>query len=453
MAKAKIVYTCQECGCQAPKWAGQCQDCNAWNTLVEEREQVQKTGRFAGYAATQSKPTLIDQVQITDQVRQSTGSDELDHALGGGMVPGSVVLIGGDPGIGKSTLLLQTLADISCQESALYITGEESLSQVAMRSQRLGLTTDNLTLLAETELEQIIKVAKDIKPYVIVIDSIQTTYTQSLTSTPGSVTQVRESAAALVQFAKQTGVAVFLVGHVTKGGELAGPRVLEHMVDAVLYFEGQSDSRFRVLRAVKNRFGAVNELGVFAMSDKGLKGVNNPSAIFLSNMQSEVSGSSIFVTWEGSRPLLVEVQALLDETHGGNSRRVCVGLDGNRLAMLLAIMNRHGGVMTHNQDVFLNVVGGMRITETASDLPAMLAIYSSLQDQALPADLISFGEVGLGGEIRPVQSGQERLREAAKLGFKRALIPAGNQPKTAIAQLETIPVKTVQDALNAVRDF
>lgn len=409
--------------------------------------------RYMGYAAVKSMPTLIDHVPLTEQTHQTTGSEEFDHALGGGMVPGSVVLIGGDPGIGKSTLLLQTLAAISCREMVLYVTGEESISQIALRAKRLHLTLDQLILLAETQLERIVEVARDIKPYVIVVDSIQTIYTENVTSAPGSVSQVRESAAALVQFAKQTGIAVFIVGHVTKEGSLAGPRVLEHMVDSVLYFEGQTDSRYRLLRAVKNRFGAVNELGVFAMTDRGLRGVNNPSAIFLANLQQGVAGSAILVTWEGSRPLLIEMQALLDEAHGGNPRRVCVGLDPTRLSMLLAVLHRHGGVATYNQDVFINVVGGMKITEPAGDLVALMAVYSSLYNQVLPADLVSFGEVGLGGEIRPVQSGQERLREAAKLGFTKAIIPAGNTPKETLPNLTIFPVTTVQQALRILKNL
>jgi DNA repair protein RadA/Sms len=337
---------------------------------------------------------------------------------------------------------------ISCRDVALYVTGEESLTQVALRAKRLGLELGQLSLLTETHLERIVTVACELKPYVIVIDSIQTMYTDLVTSAPGSVSQVRESAAALVQFAKQTGVAVFIVGHVTKEGALAGPRVLEHMVDSVLYFEGQTDNRYRVLRAVKNRFGAVNELGVFAMTDRGLKGVNNPSAIFLANLEQGVAGSAILVTWEGSRPLLIEMQALLDD-----SRRICVGLDPTRLSMLLAVLHRHGGVATYNQDVFINVVGGMKIHEPAADLVALLAIYSSLHNQALPADLVSFGEVGVGGEIRPVQSGQERLREAAKLGFTKAIIPQGNAPKGPVGALTVFPVANVQDALSVLRDW
>lgn len=454
MAKSKSIFNCQSCGVQSPKWLGQCPDCNSWNSFVEEVAPATGAGmRHAGYAAAKSRPILISDVPMAEQVRQTTGSDEFDHALGGGMVPGSAVLVGGDPGIGKSTLLLQTMAAISCRESALYVTGEESLSQVASRSKRLSLTQDNLTLLAETQLERILGVARELKPYVIVVDSIQTVYTDTLNSTPGSVSQVRESAAALVQFAKQTGIAVFIVGHVTKEGALAGPRVLEHMVDSVLYFEGQADSRYRVLRAVKNRFGAVNELGVFAMTDKGLRGVNNPSAIFLANMQSDVAGSAILVTWEGSRPLLIEMQALLDEAHGGNPRRISVGLDPTRLSMLLAVLHRHGGVVTYNQDVFINVVGGMKVNEPAGDLAALLAVYSSLNNHVLPTNLVSFGEVGLGGEIRPVQSGQERLREASKLGFTKAIIPAGNMPKESLGQLELFPVVNVQQALNVVREF
>jgi len=453
VAKAKTKYCCQHCGATSPKWLGQCSDCGSWNSFVEEvLPAATPHARQAGFAGSNSEPTLLSQVVVSEHIRQTTGNDEFDHTLGGGLVPGSVVLIGGDPGIGKSTLLLQTMAAVSCREQALYITGEESLAQVAMRARRLHLALDQLTLLAETNVTRIIEVAQQVKPFVMVVDSIQTMFLESLTAAPGSVSQVREAAATLVQFAKQVGVAIFIVGHVTKEGAIAGPRVLEHMVDSVLYFEGQADNRYRVLRAVKNRFGAVNELGVFAMTDKGLKGVNNPSAIFLANMQRDVAGSAVLVTWEGSRPLLIEMQALLDEAHGGNPRRVCVGIDANRLSMLLAVLHRHAGVATYNQDVFINIVGGIKVMETAADLVILLAIYSSLNNRVLPADLVCFGEIGLGGEIRPVQSGQERLREAAKLGFKKAIIPAANAPKQRLGKLEIFAVQTVQEALEIVRN-
>lgn len=454
MAKAKSVYVCQSCAAQYPKWAGHCTECGTWNSLVEEdtqRPEVEAPTRYQGYAgAKPSEPTLLSAVLLGEEPRLLSGLEELDLVLGGGLVAGSVVLIGGDPGIGKSTLLLQTTANLSQQIPVLYITGEESLQQVTLRARRLGVNENQLLLLAETQVERMQMLAQKIQPRVMVIDSIQTVYTESLSSAPGSVSQVRESAAQLVRYAKQTGTILFLVGHVTKEGTLAGPRVLEHMVDTVLYFEGEQDSRYRVVRAVKNRFGAVNELGVFAMTDKGLRGINNPSAIFLSHYEREVAGSSVLVTWEGSRPLLVEVQALVDESHMSNPRRVTVGLDQNRLAMLLAILHRHGGIATFNQDVFVNVVGGMKVTETAADLAVLLAVISSLRDRPIAPDWVFFGEVGLAGEIRPVQSGQERLREAAKLGFKRAIIPKGNAPKKPLMDIDIIAVDRLQDALDAI---
>ena len=372
----------------------------------------------------------------------------MDRVLGGGLVPGSVVLIGGDPGVGKSTLLLQNLCDISQDRSVLYVTGEESPRQVSLRGHRLDLHLDSLRLLAETCVERIISTAQIEKPALMVVDSIQTVHTEQLQSAPGGVSQVRESAAQLVRFAKQTGTTVIFVGHVTKDGALAGPRVLEHMVDAVLYFEGQSDSRYRVVRAVKNRFGAVNELGVFAMTDAGLKQITNPSAIFLAGYGDPVPGSVVTATWEGSRPLLVEVQALVDESSLGNPRRVAVGLDQTRLAMLLAVLSRHGGISTHGQDVFLNVVGGVRVMETGADLPILAAVLSSLKNKAFDRDWLMFGELGLGGEIRPVPNGQERLSEAVKHGFKKAIIPYSNAPKKPIKGLEVITVKHISDALD-----
>ncbi len=452
MPKVKTVYQCSECGAQSPKWAGQCADCGAWNSLTEALPAVPsggKTARFAGYAgdAGAQIQTLSD-VQPGFEARVSTAVDELDRVLGGGLVAGSVVLIGGDPGIGKSTLLLQALASLAGNLRALYITGEESPEQVAMRARRLGVTADDVRLLAETSVERIIEHARIEKPQVMVIDSIQTLYTELLQSAPGSVAQVRESAAQLVRFAKQTGTALFLVGHVTKEGTLAGPRVLEHMVDTVLYFEGEPGERYRVIRAIKNRFGAVNELGVFAMTDKGLKEVRNPSSIFLSRHQEPVAGSVIMVTMEGTRPLLVEVQALVDDTQLSNPRRVTLGLEHNRLAMLLAVQHRHGGIFMSDQDVFVNVVGGVRVTETAADLAVLLAVLSSFRDRSLPNDLVVFGEVGLAGEIRPVPNGQERLREAAKLGFKRALVAAANAPKSTIRGLEVTRVARYSEVLD-----
>ncbi len=451
--KSKILYCCRECGATAPKWAGQCADCGAWNTMTEEivQKAPPQEGRFAGYAdAAGSRVTSIAEVDFDELERVSTGLAELDLVLGGGLVPGSVILIGGDPGIGKSTVLLQTLCNLAEQYSALYVTGEESLQQVSMRARRLELPDKKLKLLAETNIERMIAIARTENPQIMVVDSIQTIYTELLSSAPGGVGQVRECAAQLVRFAKQTGTALFLVGHVTKEGALAGPRVLEHMVDTVLYFEGDQDSRYRMIRAVKNRFGAVNELGVFAMTDKGLRQVSNPSAIFLSRYEEPISGSSVMVTWEGSRPLLVEVQALVAESHLGNPRRVCVGLDQNRLAMLLAVLHRHGGVVTFDQDVFVNVVGGVRVSETGVDLACLLAVLSSLRNRPLPMDMIIFGEVGLSGEIRPVQSGQERLREAHKHGFKSAIVPLANAPKKEIPGMKVIAVKKLSEALEAI---
>jgi DNA repair protein RadA/Sms len=452
MSKTKSVYSCTACGAQTLQWNGKCNDCGAWNTLTEEivsKPSAQpQHARFVGYAdESHSDIRLLSDVSLQDTPRIPTGLSELDHVLGGGLVAGSVTLIGGDPGIGKSTLLLQTLCHLSQQQRCLYVTGEESLQQVAMRSHRLQLPQEFLQLLAETQVEKIIAKAQQHKPEIMVIDSVQTIYTQLLSSAPGGVGQVRESAAQLVRYAKQTGTALFLVGHVTKEGTLAGPRVLEHMVDTVLYFEGDPDNRFRIVRAVKNRFGAVNELGVFAMTDKGLKQINNPSAIFLNRMEEAVPGSVVMVTWEGSRPLLVEVQALVDESHLGNPRRVTVGLEQNRLAMLLAVLHRHGGVPTYDQDVFVNVVGGVRLTETAADLALLVAVLSSLRNKPLGNDLIVFGEVGLSGEIRPVQSGQERLREAAKHGFKKAIVPAANAPKKDLG-IEVIAVRKLAEALS-----
>lgn len=450
MAKTKVIYLCQACGAQAPKWSGQCSDCGAWNTLIEEvftPVSHQKHVR-GGYAAeTANTVTRLSEVRLEQQARFATGLSELDRVLGGGLVTGSVVLIGGDPGIGKSTVLLQTLCHLSQTHAALYITGEESLQQVTLRARRLGLPEDQLNLFAETQVERILAVADRDKPKVMVIDSIQTMFTEILQSAPGAVGQVRESAAQMVRYAKQTGIAIFLVGHVTKEGSLAGPRVLEHMVDTVLYFEGERDSRFRVIRAVKNRFGAVNELGIFAMTDRGLREVSNPSAIFLSRYETPVPGSLIMVTWEGSRPMLVEVQALVDESHTANPRRVTVGLDQNRLAMLLAVLHRHGGIASYDQDVFVNVVGGVRVMETAADLAILLAVISSLRNKPLPNDLVVFGEIGLAGEIRPVQSGQERIKEAAKHGFKRAIVPYGNAPKTGLVGIEIHAVQCLSEAL------
>ncbi len=453
MSRTRTVFNCSACGGETSKWVGQCPDCAAWNTLSEivAISPAKTNARFNGFAGASIAGVVqrLEDIEADDVQRIATSITEFDRVLGGGLVPGSVVLIGGDPGIGKSTLLLQTLVAMAAQASALYITGEESPQQVSLRAHRLGLSTSNLKMLAETRIENILAVAQKEKPQVMVIDSIQTVYTDLIQSAPGAVAQVRESAAQLVRYAKQTGTALFLVGHVTKEGTLAGPRVLEHMVDAVLYFEGDSGSRYRLIRAIKNRFGAVNELGVFAMTDKGLKEVANPSAIFLSRHEEEVSGSVIMVTLEGRRPLLVEVQALVDESHLGNPRRVTTGLEHNRLAMLLAVLHRHGGIATYDQDVFANVVGGVRVTETGIDLAVVLALVSSLRNRTLPQEMVVFGEIGLAGEIRPVPNGIERLQEAAKHGFKQALIPKGNAPRKAVRGIEVIAVSTLSEALSA----
>ena len=451
MAKAKTRYVCTDCGGDSGKWAGQCGDCGAWNTLTEFAvDSGTPAGRRSGYTGETQAVTTMADVSIKDEPRISCGLSELDRVLGGGLVEGSVVLIGGDPGIGKSTILLQTMTRLSTLIPALYVTGEESLQQVALRARRLGLEQDKMRIMSETNVENIVATASKEQPKVMVVDSIQTVHSGTLNSAPGGVSQVRESAAALVRFAKKSGVVLFLVGHVTKEGALAGPRVLEHMVDTVLYFEGEQDSRFRIIRAVKNRFGAVNELGVFAMTDKGLREVGNPSAIFLSRYEQPVPGSVVMVTRDGSRPLLVEVQALVDDSQLGNPRRVAVGLDQNRLAMLLAVLNRHGGVATMGMDVFLNVVGGVKVLETGSDLAVLVAVMSSLRNSALDNHLIVFGEVGLSGEIRPVPNGQERLREAAKHGFHRAIVPKANAPKDSVIEgMKIVGVDRLSEALEA----
>ncbi|MEW8103300.1 MAG: DNA repair protein RadA [Candidatus Thiodiazotropha endolucinida] len=448
--QVKSLYVCRECGTSFPKWAGQCSECQAWNALEESlAAPVSGTNsRYSGYAG-ETSPQIINltDVESEREVRSSTGSPELDRVLGGGLVEGSVVLIGGDPGIGKSTLLIQTLARLSDSQHTLYVSGEESPRQLSLRAKRLGLPTDKLQLLPETCVERIIAVADRERPQVLVIDSIQTMYTELLQSAPGSVSQVREAAAQLVHFAKRRATAVFLVGHVTKEGNLAGPRVLEHMVDSVLYFEGEAGSQFRLIRTIKNRYGAVNELGVFAMTDKGLKEVSNPSAIFLSRQAETVPGSIILVTREGTRPLLVEVQVLVDESPLANPRRVTLGLEQNRLSMLLAVLHRHCGIGMFDQDVYVNVVGGVRITETASDLAVLMAALSSFRDRPVDLGLIVFGEVGLTGEIRPVPNGQERLREAVKHGFKRAVVPRLNLPKQPIQGLQVTGVDKLSDVL------
>ena len=456
MAKQKTIYTCTECGGQEPKWQGQCPSCMAWNTLVETIAEAPSASRFASLAQP-SRLQKLTEVEGADVERQPTGIMEFDRVLGGGLVSGGVVLIGGDPGIGKSTLLLQALCHIgrglnSKARRAIYVSGEESPQQIAMRAKRLGLDASPIELLAEINLEKILSTLHKHKPDVAVIDSIQTVYSEALQSAPGSVAQVRECSAQLTRLAKQLGITVILVGHVTKEGTLAGPRVLEHIVDTVLYFEGDPNSSFRLIRAFKNRFGAVNELGVFAMTERGLREVSNPSALFLSHHAEQVAGSCITVTQEGTRPLLVEVQALVDEAHAPNPKRLSVGLEQNRLAMLLAVLHRHAGVACFDQDVFINAVGGVKIEEPAVDLAVLLAIVSSLKNKPLNNKLIVFGEVGLAGEVRPVQRGQERLKEAAKLGFTQAIVPKSNLPKQGIKGIEVFGVDRLEQAISRIRN-
>jgi DNA repair protein RadA/Sms len=455
--KTRGAYVCNACGAAPAKWSGQCADCGAWNTLEEVARpppgQARAGGRggFAGVAGHPESPVqVLADLRPEECVRIGTGIGELDRVLGGGLVIGSVVLLGGDPGIGKSTLLLQACESLGAGQAVLYVSGEESPQQIGLRARRLGLGGAGIRLMAETCVERVLAFAEREPPRVMVVDSIQTLYTELLQSAPGSVSQVRETAAQLVRFAKRAETAVFLVGHVTKDGSLAGPRVLEHMVDTVLYFEGESGGTFRLVRAIKNRFGAVNELGVFAMGDRGLREVKNPSAIFLSRHDQPVPGSLVMVTREGTRPLLVEVQALVDESPLANPRRVALGLDQNRLSMLLAVLHRHGGVAMFSQDVFVNVVGGVRINETAADLPVLLAVLSSYRDRPLPLDLVAFGEVGLSGEVRPVPNGPDRLREAVKHGIRRAIVPAGNVPKEGVEGLDILAVKTLAAAIDGV---
>jgi DNA repair protein RadA/Sms len=451
MAKPRTLYACTECGGQAPKWQGQCPHCGVWNTLVETIATA-APARFESVAGTRSSVTPLASVKARATSRIPTGLEEFDRVLGGGLVPGGVILLGGDPGIGKSTLLLQAGAALGAAHRTLYVTGEESAEQIALRAQRLGLVNAPIELLAEVQLEAIVAAINATSPEVVVIDSVQTVYTEALASAPGSVAQVRECAAQLTRLAKQRGVIVLFVGHVTKEGAIAGPRVLEHIVDTVLYFEGDPHSSFRLVRAIKNRFGAANELGVFAMTERGLKGVANPSALFLSQHAEGVAGSAVVATLEGSRPLLVEVQALVDPVQGGMPRRLAVGLDSQRLALLLAVLHRHGGVETGGFDVFVNAVGGVRILEPAADLAVLLAVCSSLRNRPLPQKTLIFGEVGLAGEIRPVQRGQERIREAAKLGFETFVIPNLNKPKQAPEGTRIISVDRVDDALAMLRE-
>ena len=454
MAKAKTIYVCNACGGSTPRWQGQCPACQAWNTLEESlAESTSSNARFQGLAQAVPRQKL-SAIKAEDMPRLPTGVDEFDRVLGGGLVPGGVVLIGGDPGIGKSTLLLQALAEMSAAGiSVLYSSGEESAAQIALRAKRIALAAPQLEVLAEIQLEKLLTTIDAARPQVVVVDSIQTVYSDALTSAPGSVAQVRECAAQLTRYAKSSGICMLMVGHVTKDGHLAGPRVLEHIVDTVLYFEGDTHSSFRLVRSIKNRFGAVNELGVFAMTEKGLKGVSNPSAIFLSQHAEMVPGACVLVTQEGSRPLLVEIQALVDTAHIPNPRRLAVGLEQHRLAMLLAVLHRHAGIACFDQDVFLNAVGGVKISEPAADLAVLLAIQSSIRNRALPKELIVFGEVGLAGEIRPCPRGQERLKEAAKLGFTIAIIPKANLPKSKITGLRVIPVERIDEAISAANEL
>ena len=456
MAKTKTIYSCTECGASEPKWQGQCPSCMSWNTLVESIEESSNStnryaNKFEGLAAS-SQLQKISSIKAAEIERIPTGISEFDRVLGGGLVEGGVVLIGGDPGIGKSTLLLQVLCHLGKSAQAIYVSGEESPQQIAMRAKRLGLDASEVELLAEINLEKILATLQTHKPNIAVIDSIQTVYSEALQSAPGSVAQVRECSAQLTRLAKQLGITVILVGHVTKEGTLAGPRVLEHIVDTVLYFEGDQNSAFRLIRAFKNRFGAVNELGVFAMTEHGLREVANPSALFLSHHEGQVAGSCITVTMEGTRPLLIEIQALVDESHAPSPKRLATGLEQNRLAMLLAVLNRHAGIPCFDQDVFINAVGGVKIAEPAVDLAVILSIVSSLKNKPLDNKLIVFGEVGLAGEVRPVQGGQMRLKEAAKLGFTKAIVPKANAPKAKIAGLEVIAVERLEQALNQLRN-
>jgi len=460
MAKApKTAYVCNDCGAEYSKWMGQCKECLSWNTISEVRlisakENKSKGDRFSGYAGeTSGKVQALSEISLQEVPRFSSGFQELDRVLGGGIVPGSAILIGGHPGAGKSTLLLQVMCGLAKNMTALYVTGEESLQQVAMRANRLNLPTDKLNMLSETSVEQICNLADQLKPQIIVVDSIQVMHLSDIQSSPGSVAQVRECASFLTRYAKTRQVAIIMVGHVTKDGTLAGPKGLEHAIDCSLLLEGEADSRFRTLRSHKNRFGAVNELGVFGMTEQGLREVKNPSAIFLSRGDEQTPGSSVMVLWEGTRPLLVEIQALVDHSMLANPRRVAVGLEQNRLALLLAVLHRHGGLQMSDQDVFVNVVGGVKVGETGADLALLLALISSFRNRPLPQDLVVFGEVGLAGEIRPVTSGQERISEAAKHGFKRAIVPFANKPKSAVENMEVFTVKKLADALAILDNF
>lgn len=458
MAKSSSVFICSNCGAKFSKWQGKCSDCGEWNTLQEtviqnytQNVSSLGAGRFKGFSGEISEGIVnLNSVSLVQIPRLHSGFKELDRVLGGGIVPGSVVLIGGNPGAGKSTLLLQMVSYLSSKIKVLYITGEESLQQVALRAGRLGLNTEHIRIATETSVDKIIFLAEHEKPEILIIDSIQVMHVEGISSAPGSVSQVREAAAALTQYAKRNNVATFMVGHVTKEGVLAGPKILEHCVDSSILLEGDSDSRFRTLRCQKNRFGAVNEIGVFAMIDKGMREVLNPSAIFLNRTEVESPGSVVMVIWEGSRPLLVELQALVDNTQYGVPRRLTIGTEQNRLAMLLAVLHRHGGVSMGDQDVFVNVVGGVKVEETSADLPLIVSLLSSFKNKPLPKDMIVFGEVGLSGEIRPVTSGTERIQEAWKHGFKQAIVPKDNAPRKPIDGMTVYPVKTIQEVMNLI---
>ncbi len=452
MAKTKTAFVCGDCGSDYRKWQGQCDDCGAWNTLSQVNLGSASAGqhRAVGFAGAAAQIQTLNNIDLAEVPRITSGLGEFDRVLGGGLVAGSAILIGGSPGAGKSTLLLQVMSILARNYAALYVTGEESLQQVALRARRLGLVADNLQLMTETSIETILATANLQKPRVMVIDSIQVMHSDELPAAPGSVSQVRECAAAITRFAKQSNTIVFLVGHVTKDGSLAGPKVLEHMIDCSVLLEGSADSRYRMLRGQKNRFGAANELGVFAMTEEGMREVKNPSAIFLSRAQADSPGSVVVVLWEGTRPLLVEIQALVDDTQAGNPRRVAVGLDQNRLAMLLAVLHRHGGLAVGSSDVFVNAVGGVKVLETGADLALLLAVVSSFRDQSFPKSLVVFGEVGLSGEIRPVTSGQERIFEAAKHGFDRAIVPMANKPKQAIEGMQVHGVNWLSEALELI---